>query len=671
MVCLFLVFFLTSLSRHEHLMYFVTAAVLFLVGIWLAWNNRLKPSAYTFIITADILILIFDAGYKDPTTGFVFYFPLLFANYIITQRNEWKERTVLIAITVTCILFTNFTSVTPGYGRLIPDRENAHTIALFNITTALAVSIFIFRSYVKAYDDAAMVIEEDKEIIQRSQQLLNSINQNIDEGICRTYVQNNRLVYANRAYARMFGFESEEAVLQASPDDLYHNPADRIEVLTALEEHNEIKNKEIVYKRKDGSLFTALLSSIRLVDADGRVYYDGAVRDITALKEIEKELLASKEMAERVSLEKGKFLTTMSHEIRTPMNAVIAISNLLMQEDPKPSQMDSLGLLKYSAENLMTLLNNILDYSRIEAGMAELDLLPVDLYELVQKSAKLHEPQTFLKDIEVICEIDVKHRNYLADPTRLSQVLNNLLSNAIKFTNVGTVKISLKEIKTGNSSATVRISVSDTGPGIEPDRHQKIFDSFTQEDSSITRKYGGSGLGLAISKKIVMMMKSDIQLISDKGKGATFFFDLDLPYADLSLKEAEVSGHRAEDIRGLRVLLVEDNISSIAVAKKHLEYWKLDFVVVDGGHKAIELIRNNPFDVVLMDLHMPELNGFDTTRQIREFSNVPIIALTADAFIESKNKALAIGMNDYISKPFKSQELLDKLARFHYKSVNS
>lgn len=670
-VCLFLIVFLLYIERPHHVLYFAGGAVVFALGVLLTTSNRLKIATYLFIFTANALLFIFDAGYKDPTAGFVFYFPVLFSNYILTQRKEWKERTLLISVSLCCILITNFTSVSPAYGKLVPDKDTAHVIALFNIITALTICVFIVRTYVGAIDETTKQIEQDKSIIQQSEQLLNSINRNIDEGICRTYALNNRIVYANRAYVKMFGYQSEEDILDAFPDTFYANPADRFEIILQLESTNEIKNREVTYIRKDGSKFIGLLTSTRQVDSEGRVYYDGAIRDITALKQIEKELIEAKEQAEKMSLEKGRFLTTMSHEIRTPMNAVIAISNILVHEDPKPSQMDNLGLLKYSAENLMNLLNNILDYSRIEAGMADLDITPVDLEELVKKAVKMQEPQTFLKDIELVCETKLTHKNYLADPTRLSQVLTNLLSNAIKFTEVGLVKVTLEELSSGRHKANLRIAVSDTGCGIEKDRLDKIFDSFTQEDSSVTRKYGGSGLGLAISKKIIRLMDSDIEVVSEKGKGSTFSFTLSLPFADRELAEEPPVGFLPEDIKGLRVLLVEDNISSIAVAKKHLEYWNLNFVVADSGKKAIEMLKNDKFDVVLMDLHMPELSGFDTTTQIRSFSNVPIVALTADVFTESKNKAMAAGMNDYIIKPFKSQELLDKLAQYHCKSAKS
>ncbi len=503
----------------------------------------------------------------------------------------------------------------------------------------------------------------------QSQQLLNSINQNIDVAICRTSKSMDKLVYVNRGYIKLFGYDNEKDALSSGLANIYFNKNDRNIILKTLEEKGAISNIEIQYFKKDGTVFWALLSSSRVVDENGNISYDAAMRDITILKEIEAELIKAKEIAEKASIAKSQFLSTMSHEIRTPMNAVIGISNLLMQENPKPDQIENLSVLKFSAENLLTLINNILDFSKIEAGKIEFEELPVNIDQLVRSIIQSHIIEAKQKDVQIILTSSITG-SFLTDPTRISQILNNLISNAIKFTEKGNIKVSVDLIDYSVKDSTLKFTIKDTGIGIDEDKIPLIFESFSQENKDISRRFGGTGLGLAITKLLLDLMKSKIEVTSIKGKGSTFSFILILKKA--MAHGAKIIKSEEQNLNGMMVLLVEDNQMNVMLISKFLKRWEINIDVVNNGYDAITKMQENKYNLVLMDLHMPELNGYDATIAIRKFdTKTPIFALTADAFADTRTRAMESGMDDFISKPFNPDELYNKMARLHFKSSNS
>jgi PAS domain S-box-containing protein len=500
----------------------------------------------------------------------------------------------------------------------------------------------------------------------QSQQLLNSINQNIDVAICRTSKSMNKLVYVNRGYIKLFGYDNEQDALNSGPANIYFNKSDRDKILKTLEEKGSISNIEIQYLKKDGTVFWALLSSSSVVDENGNISYDGAMRDITILKEIEAELIKAKEIAEKASVAKSQFLSTMSHEIRTPMNAVIGISNLLMQENPKPDQIENLSVLKFSAENLLTLINNILDFSKIEAGKIEFEELPVNIDQLIRSIIQSNIIEAKQKDVQIILTSSI-NGNFLTDPTRISQILNNLISNAIKFTEKGNIKVSVDLVDYSVKDSTLKFTIKDTGIGIDEDKIPLIFESFSQENKDISRRFGGTGLGLAITKLLLDLMKSKIEVTSIKGKGSTFTFILTLKKA--MAHGAKIIKSEEQNLNGMMVLLVEDNQMNVMLISKFLKRWEINIDVVNNGYDAITKMQENKYNLVLMDLHMPELNGYDATIAIRKFdTETPIFALTADAFADTRTRAMESGMDDFISKPFNPDELYNKMARLHFKS---
>ena len=377
-------------------------------------------------------------------------------------------------------------------------------------------------------------------------------------------------------------------------------------------------------------------------------------------------LKQAKEEAEAASKAKTDFLSTISHEIRTPLNAVVGIAHFLINDKPKKSQVESLESLKFSAENLTTIISDILDYNKLESGSIEFEMSEVNLRDLTKKIISAHMPTAKAKGVDLILDYDnTIHDVVVADSTRIYQVVNNLIHNALKFTSKGFVKLKIELVHQNAKSQRLLCLVSDTGIGISREKQAMIFERFTQAGSSTTREYGGTGLGLAIIKRILNLVGSDISVVSEEGKGAVFSFELSFTKVKKpkQVDTSEEDELRYEKLKGRKVLLVEDNQMNIMVASKFLERWELKVDVAMNGQEGVEKLAKEEYDLVLMDLQMPILDGYQATRLIREFNQqIPIIALTASALLRVRKDVQAAGMNDYITKPFDPKELRKKIA---------
>jgi PAS domain S-box-containing protein len=407
---------------------------------------------------------------------------------------------------------------------------------------------------------------------------------------------------------------------------------------------------------------------------------DGAVGCLTVCTDVTEDryhhldILAARHQAERASRAKSEFLSVMSHEIRTPLNAVIGITHLLLQESPRADQAENLKVLRFSAETLLVLVNDILDYSKIEAGRVELEETELSLREIIEGIRLSLSALAEEKGIALQARVatDVPDR-LLGDPVRIGQVLMNLVSNAVKFTPMGRVTVDVCVRGEREGRATLGVCIEDTGVGIERDHLTRIFDPFTQAQSSTTRRFGGTGLGLAITERLLKMYDSAITVESEPGRGSRFSFEI-----ELKRLKGPPSGERAtaqaprdpSDLRGLRVLLAEDNEANVCIATKFLKRWGAVVDVAPNGLRAVEMARGGPYDVVLMDLQMPEMDGFEAASLIRaDRADLPIVALTADAVLESRHRVFAVGMNDYLTKPFNPRVFFGKLSRYR-KSVS-
>jgi len=387
--------------------------------------------------------------------------------------------------------------------------------------------------------------------------------------------------------------------------------------------------------------------------------------EIVRRKEVEKKLLEAKDEAEKASLAKSEFLSIISHEIRTPLNAVIGMGHLLLKNNPRPDQQENLETLKTSSDNLLVLINDILDFNKIEAGKLDLEMAPFSIKKLTKDIVSANKNGANERENRVSLVIDEKVPDYFTgDALRIGQVLNNLLSNAIKFTHRGFISVRVDLQKLKPDAAVLHISVHDTGVGIARENLENIFVPFMQASTSITRQYGGTGLGLAITRRILNLFKSDIIVESELGKGSKFHFTVELPTVDaeeMQRLENDIAGF---DLKNKRLLLVEDTLFNVLYATQLLEGWNATVDVADNGQIAVDMVQCAEYDIVLMDLQMPVMDGYTATEKIREFNKkTPIIALTASATSDVRNKVLASGMQDYIVKPFNPDELIIKLKK--------
>jgi signal transduction histidine kinase/ActR/RegA family two-component response regulator len=385
---------------------------------------------------------------------------------------------------------------------------------------------------------------------------------------------------------------------------------------------------------------------------------------IEKTKALEQELIASKNIAEHALKAKSEFLAVMSHEIRTPLNAIIGNIYLLQQQETSTEQETFLTSLKVSAENLLCLINDILDFGKIEEGKITFKSKAFNIRKILQNIKDSNSKSATARGNEIHLAIDTEiPENIIGDEIRLHQIINNLLTNAIKFTQNGTIDIKAQLTKTENETVDIYFAVSDTGIGIKQEQQTIIFERFTQANSNNTRQYGGSGLGLTIVKRLLQLQNSDIQLESELGKGSRFYFTLTFKTKNMT-QLAEIQP-TTKDLKGKRILLVEDFIFNIMVAQKMLETWNAIVDVAENGEIAVDKAKTNDYDLILMDLQMPIMDGIEATQVIREFNKkIPIIALTATASSEMQAEVLKIGMNDYLSKPFNPDELFSTVYQY-------
>jgi signal transduction histidine kinase/CheY-like chemotaxis protein len=383
------------------------------------------------------------------------------------------------------------------------------------------------------------------------------------------------------------------------------------------------------------------------------------------------ELQAAKAIAEKASEAKSKFLSVMTHELRTPMSGVIGFSHLLIQNNPRPDQLEDLKILRFSAENLLALINNILDFNKVEAGMLILEQIEFDLKNLIEEITSTMLPRAKQRNINLHYHYDDKLPvSVVGDPLRLSQIINNLLSNALKFTENGSVVVDVKLNAIQEQNVQIDFSVTDTGIGMDDSIVSTIFEAFTQASSETSRKYGGTGLGLAITQKLIELHGSKIQVESELGKGTRFFFSINFPRvaetsSDTINKEAE---YNFTPFPGQSILLVDDNNVNRVIAKKFLSGWNLKVETAENGIVAVKKVQDQAFDLILMDLQMPEMDGYQASKAIRDFGvepyvSIPIIALTASSKADVYENIFLSGMNDFISKPFNPIDLHEKIKK--------
>jgi PAS domain S-box-containing protein len=473
------------------------------------------------------------------------------------------------------------------------------------------------------------------------------------------------ITYINPATYKITEYTAEEII----GHKIYNivAPEFREEIRQALQ--NQVQNKVanisldyIVYHKKGHPIWLSQ-NNIAIFENDQVVGFTSIARDITYKKEIEKELLLSRKKALELVVAREQFLANTSHEIRTPMNAIIGLSDLLKDTPLTEKQKEYVYSIHTSAENLLVIINDILDLSKIEAGKLTLETIHFDLQDKLSILIRSMQIKALEKNLYLDLRVDTHLCTHVkGDPYRLNQILMNLLSNALKFTEKGSVILRVELAEEQSNRQVIRFRVEDTGIGIAPDKLQYIFDDFTQADASTTRKYGGTGLGLSISRKLAELMKGSLSVTSQVGAGSAFILELPLEKGVPMLQNKKSLYETSPNLlQHKTVLLVEDNEFNQLLASTILEQWNTKVTIARHGQEAVEKVKMQEFDVILMDIQMPVMGGVEATRIIRNELSIhtPIIALTANAIVENVKEYIDNGMNACVTKPFQREKLFE------------
>ncbi len=489
------------------------------------------------------------------------------------------------------------------------------------------------------------------------------------------------IVYVNKAFTEITGYDYE-SVADKKLGFLFgwYTDAESVKTWREIIGKGQGGTFTLQLYRKDGSTFWGEWRLTPLKDQKGKLtHYVSIITDITDLRQTQEALLLAKEQAEKASVVKTNFLATMSHEIRTPMNGLLGVLDLLRDTQLAQEQRKLLDLALSSSCALQEIINDILDYSKIEAGKIKLTLAPFELRALLRDAIDLVRPLALSKGLELKLEVeDAIVDGFVSDSGRIRQVILNLLTNAIKFTDQGSVTLGVKALLTQETPSgtefLLRFEVQDTGIGIGSSDQDKLFKEFSQIESDTTRKFGGTGLGLAISRRLVNMMRGEIGVDSKLGVGSKFWFMIPLA---VDVKTQETGYQLAASIRveakaiakkDARVLFVEDNETNRLVTSRYLEKTGYAFDCATTGEEAVQKALSGSFSIILMDISMPGMDGFEATRQIRALggwaAQVPIIALTAHVMEGMREKCLAAGMNDHLGKPLSYETLTRKIEQW-------
>lgn len=510
----------------------------------------------------------------------------------------------------------------------------------------------------------------DRQKVQEQANFQASLLDQLDSSIIAAD-NNRRIVYWNEHAERLFGWSKEEALgkktidLLLSKSDFTKNEQRHRKLLSENHWEGEVK-----MLHRDGRSIPIHTNAACLTNEQGeKIGYSLVCFDMTDQVRAERRLRRDKEKAERAALAKQDFLSTMSHEIRTPLNVVIGMTRLLMDENPKKAHLEYLKSLQFSANHLLVIINDILDFAKIESGKITLEKISFSPREVAEGIANAFKFRSEEKNISIRVEWDETiPERMIGDEVRFTQILNNLVGNAIKFTDQGFVSVHATLLNKRDDKYEVKFEVRDTGIGIPKDRLKTIFNNYTQASAETTRKFGGTGLGLTICKRLIEIQNGKLHVRSKEGLGSNFSFVLTYEH-DSNSSEHLVKSKKQLDtskLGGIDLLLVEDNPSNRMVATSFLEKVGIKVTTAEHGRQAVEEVQKNSYDIVLMDLQMPLMDGCEATAAIRalgsDYEDLPIIALTADVVQGVKDRVFECGMNDYLSKPFNPDELHYKIA---------
>ncbi len=636
----------------------ITSAYFFLLAYYFSSRGKLEVGRIISVVNVNFYLIVICYAEGLRSGGYLLYFPyFLVLTFIVSIRRNYKELVLVYSITVIALITSMYLS---PYMNDFENISNLLYSKLFNSNLVISFLLTIVFSY------AILRSNKDNEVaILQEKKFGDTIYNTSLDGVFIMYGQSHIIAGCNQRALEMFEVnenrEIEGTHIENWFDEEYVKQFNPIEQSVLGESKNW--QGELSFTTKTGRQFQGYVSVVPFMYKETR-YVKISILDISNVKVTEFELMKAKEVAEVASRTKSRFLSNMSHELRTPLNGIIGASNLLLQEDYLPDQRAHLDILKYSSEHMMMLINDILDYNKIEAGKLELAAAPVNIRDFVRRVASQFSSQITAKGLGFIIDIDDRlDLELITDETRLNQVLSNLLSNSFKFTHQGGITMAVRRIFSSSSKATIQFIVRDTGIGIPKNKHKEIFDSFTQADVNTTRKYGGTGLGLSITRKLVNMFNSELMLESEEGRGSTFHFTVELQINEG--RKMYINDDRSRTLTpldGVKVLVAEDNMGNLSVVKRFLMKWGIEVTDAYNGRVAVEKFTEGAFDVLLLDLEMPEMDGVAALREIRRIDpNVPIIAFTAAVYDNMQQDLAEKGFTDFIHKPFRPEDLHAKI----------
>ncbi len=649
----------------RQLFYTVAADLVFIALLAVGFFINIKGN---FIFAAQLIYVAVNGvitvgSYLEGVAAgnYLILIPVLLAGtFLIGLKIDFLQTLLFYSITITTIFISLF---------CFPQHSTVQ-----HITHAMEKEMYNFNLLITFVCSAAIAVivqqmkSNRERVIASEKQYSDTIFNTSLDCIIITNKDFSKITDCNKEALSLFRMDSRSTLIGQEPKSFFRfsNLASSQAILKKIITEKISWKGELIYTRRDGSYFTGLTKIIPF-EHNNLQYFKISVNDISEVKKANNEARKANQRALKSADEKTRFLSTMSHELRTPLNGIIGTVNLMMTEKNQEQISANLNVLKNCSEQMLVLINDILDLNKLEANKMQVDNNMFNLYKQLESIQQNFQLQANTKNIKLIFDTDIRlNRDFAGDDLRIIQVLNNLISNAIKFTHRGSITVTTKLSSATSDNSSISFSVRDTGIGIPKEQQQLIFRSFTQASSNTTRQYGGTGLGLTISKKIVTLMGGDLHVESEVNKGSHFYFSVVLKNVDTQKRYLnEEKNKTLESLNGIRVLLAEDNPINMMIAKRFMTNWNVEIDDVSNGQLAVDVFKEKQFDILLIDLEMPVMDGYTAISEIRKIdAQIPAIAFTAAVFDNMDDILKERGFNTYIQKPFRPQDLHALLTRF-------